>query len=83
MFILSKLSKKLLRLSEEISGTKVQRTLRNEKKKTISVSFLLPFFFFFGVELYMTSVFWHQNSVNKWLLQLSKCFSCAQAFNLL
>lgn len=46
MFILSKLSKKLLRLSEEISGTKVQRTLRNEKKKTISVSFLLPFFFF-------------------------------------
>lgn len=47
MFILSKLSKKLLRLSEEISGTKVQRTLRNEKKKTISVSFLLPFFFFF------------------------------------
>lgn len=44
MFILSKLSKKLLRLSEEISGTKVQRALRKEKKKTISVSFLLPFF---------------------------------------
>lgn len=42
MFILSKLSKKLLRLSEEISGTKVQRSLRKEKK--ISVSFLLPFF---------------------------------------
>lgn len=52
MFILSKLSKKLLRLSEEISGTKVQRTLRNEKKKTISVSFLLPFFFFWCRTVY-------------------------------
>lgn len=52
VFILSKLSTKLLRLSEEISGTKVQRALRKEKKKTNSVSFFLSFFFFWCGTVY-------------------------------